>query len=167
MPKERLSVVKIREVLRLKFAADLSNRQIAARCGVSHSTIGQYLRRAQEAGIGWPLPEALSESELEQRLFVEPQRLAGKAHPRVVPDWAHIHQQMRRKGVTLMLLWQEYKEQHPEASYQYSQFAHHYRQWVGTLDVVMRQTHTAGEKLFVDYAGQTVPVIDQHSGKCK
>ncbi len=164
MPKERLSVVKITEVLRLKFAADLSNRQIAASCGVSHSTVGEYLRRSKEAGIGWPLPEELSESELEQRLFTEPRRLAGNERPRVVPDWAQVHQQMRRRGVTLMLLWQEYKEQHPEAGYQYSQFAHHYRQWVGALDVVMRQTHTAGEKLFVDYAGQTVPVIDRHSG---
>ena len=164
MPKERLSVVKITEVLRLKFAADLSNRDIAASCGVSHSTVGEYLRRSKEAGIGWPLPEELSETELEKRLFVEPRRLAGNERPRVLPDWPQVHQQMRRKGVTLMLLWQEYKEQHPEAGYQYSQFAHHYRQWLGTLDVVMRQTHTAGEKLFVDYAGQTVAVIDRHSG---
>jgi transposase len=163
MPKERLSIVKIKEVLRLKFAVGLSNRKIAVSGGVSHSTIGQYLRRAKEAGIGWPLPESLSETELEQRLFVEPQRLAGNTPPRVLPEWAPIHQQMKRKGVTLILLWQEYKEQHPEAGYQYSQFAHHYRQWLGTLDVVMRQTHTAGEKLFVDYAGQTVAVIDRHS----
>ena len=167
MPKERLSIVKIKEVLRLKFAVGLSNREIAASCGVSHSTIGQYLRRAQEASIGWPLPEALSESELEQRLFAQPRRLAGHVLPRVVPEWPRIHQQMKRKGVTLMLLWQEYKEQHPDAGYQYTQFAYRYRQWLGTVDVVMRQTHTAGEKLFVDYAGQRAEVIDRHSGELR
>jgi hypothetical protein len=167
MPKERLSIVKIKEVLRLKFAAGLSNRQIAASCGASHSTIGQYLRRAEEAGIGWPLPEEMSQRELEQRLFAQPQRIAGDTLPRVMPDWAAVHQQMKRKGVTLMLLWQEYKEQHPETGYQYSQFNHHYRQWLGSVDVVMRQTHRAGEKLFVDYAGQTAPVIERHSGEVR
>ncbi len=167
MPKERLSVMKIKEVLRLKFASGLSNRQIAASCGVSHSTIGQYLRRAQEAGIGWPLPEERSETELEQRLFAQPQRIAAKSPPRMVPDWAAVHQQIKRKGVTLMLLWQEYKEQYPETGLQYSQFNHHYRQWLGSVDVVMRQSHRAGEKLFVDYAGQTAAVIDRHSGEIR
>jgi len=90
MPKERLSIVKIKEVLRLKFAADLSNRQIAASCGASHSTIGQHLRRAEEAGIGWPLPEGLSETELEQRLFAQPQRIVGNTLARVMPDWAAV-----------------------------------------------------------------------------
>lgn len=165
MPKERLSIVKIKEVLRLKFAAGLSNRQIAASCGASHSTVGQYLRRAEEAGIGWPLPEEISETELEQRLAGQPQRSTDNAPPRVMPDWAEVHQQMKRKGVTLMLLWQEYKEQHPDAGYQYSQFNHHYRQWLGSVDVVMRQTHRVGEKLFVDYAGHTIGVIDRHSGE--
>jgi transposase len=167
MPKERLSIVTIKEVLRLKYAVGLSNRQIAASGGVSHSTIAQYLRRAQEAGLTWPLPEGLSDTELEQRLFRQPERLADKQPPRVRPDWTEVHQQMKRKGVTLLLLWQEYKEQHPESSYQYSQFAHHYRQWRATLDVVMRQTHRAGEKLFVDYAGQTVEVNDRHSGEVR
>jgi transposase len=167
MPKERLSIVKIKEVLRLKFAVGLSNRKIAASCGVSHSTIAQYLRRAKGAGLGWPLPEECSETELEQRLFAQPGRLAGNELPRVLPEWGQIHQQMKRKGVTLMLLWQEYKEQYPEAGYQYSQFAHRYRQWLDTLDVVMRQTHPAGEKLFVDYAGQTAQVIDRHSGEIR
>jgi transposase len=165
MPKERLSMTKTKEVLRLKFSTDLSNRQIATSLGIARSTVADYLQRAEEAGIGWPLPEGLSETELEQRLFSKPQ-LAGDSH-RAAPDWPHIHQQMKRKGVTLTLLWQEYKEQHPQSGYQYSQFANLYRQWVGTLDVVMRQSHTAGEKLFVDYAGQTVGVIDRHSGEMR
>ena len=164
MPKERLSNVKIKEVLRLKFDADLTNRQIGASLAISHSTVANYLHRAKEVGIGWPLPEGLSETELERRLFAEPKRLCGNDTPRVMPDWPEIHQQMKRKGVTLMLLWQEYKEEHPERGYQYSHFAELYRQWRGTLDVVMRQIHKAGEKLFVDYAGQTVAVIERHSG---
>ena len=167
MPKERLSNVKIKEVLRLKFDADLSNRQIGASLAISHSTVANYLHRAEEAGIGWPLPEELSESQLEQRLFAEPKRLCGNNPPRVVPDWSQIHQQMKRKGVTLMLLWQEYQEQHGERGYHYSHFADLYRQWRGTLDVVMRQIHKAGEKLFVDYAGQTVEIIERHSGEIR
>ena len=167
MPKERVSNVKIKEVLRLKFDADLSNRQIGASLAISHSTVANYLHRAEEAGIGWPLPEGLSESQLEQQLFAEPKRLCGNDSPRVMPDWSEIHQQMKRKGVTLMLLWQEYQEQYPERGYHYSQFAHLYRQWRGTLDVVMRQTHKAGEKLIVDYAGQTVAIIDRHSGEIR
>ena len=167
MPKKRLSIVKIKEVLRLKYAVGLSHRQIAVSSGVSHSTIADYLRRAKAADLHWPLPEELSEMELEQRLFAQPERDIRTRGGRVQPDWAELHQQMKRKGVTLLLLWQEYKEQHPEASYQYSQFAYHYRQWRAQLDVVMRQTHTAGEKLFVDYAGQTASVIDRHSGEVR
>jgi len=158
-------MVKTKEVLRLKYCTDLSNRQIATSLGIARSTVADYLQRAEQAGIGWPLPEGLSETELEQRLFSTPQ-LAGDSH-RAAPDWSHIHEQMKRKGVTLTLLWQEYKEQHPQEGYQYSQFANLYRQWVCTLDVVMRQTHKAGEKLFVDYAGQTVGIIERHSGEIR
>jgi transposase len=165
MPKERLSNVKIKEVLRLKFDAGLSNRKIGNSLRISHSTVADYLHRAEQAGLRWPLPEGLSERQLEQQLFAEPKRLCGNDTPRVIPDWSEIHRQMKRQGVTLMLLWQEYKEQHPERGYHYSQFAHLYRQWLGTLDVVMRQTHKAGEKLFVDYAGQTMEIIDRHSGE--
>lgn len=105
MPKERLSSVKIKEILRLKFSVGLSHRKIGKSLRISHSTVADYLHRAEEAGIGWPLPEGLSERQLEQRLFAEPQRLCGNDTPRVVPDWSEIHQQMKRKGVTLMLLW--------------------------------------------------------------
>ena len=157
---------KTRELMRLKFSAGLSNRQIARSCGIARSTVGDYLGRAARAGIGWPLPEGISDAALEQRLFPNAQVRPPNAQ-RAQPHWAEIHQEMRRKGVTLMLLWQEYQERHPQAGYQYSQFAHLYRQWRGTLDVVMRQSHTAGEKLFVDYAGQGVEVIDRHSGEIR
>lgn len=167
MSKERLSAVKIKDVLRLKFDVGLSHRQIGISLGISHSTVAGYLRRAARAGIGWPVPEPWSETDLEQALFVQPHRVAGHAPARVPPDWPAIHQQLKRKGVTLLLLWQEYKEQHGAAGYQYSQFSHHYRQWLGTLEVTMRQTHRAGEKLFVDYAGQPGEVIDRHTGELR
>ncbi len=153
---------KIKEVLRLKGERGLSNRQIAAACGVSRPTVSEYLRRTGEAGLSWPLPEDLDEARLEQLLFPPPPDLPAQI--RGIPDWTQIHQELRHKHVTLFLLWQEYREAHPEG-YQYSWFCEHYRAWQGTLDIVMRQYHRAGEKLFVDYAGRTVPVIDRTTGE--
>ena len=158
--------MKIEELLRLKFAAGLSNRQIAHSCAVSRTTVGEYLRRAEQAGIGWPLPEGLSEERLEQQLFAKGRPRCPRAE-RPQPDWGEIHRELRRKGVTLMLLWQEYQERYPDTGYQYSQFAHLYRQWRDSVDVVMRQTHAPGEKLFVDFAGQSVDIIDRHSGELR
>ena len=160
MPAERLTMRKIREVFRLKFDCDISNRQIAKSCKIARSTVGEYLFRFQQAALSWPLPQNLDDNQLEQLLY--PQLPALPAHERPLPDWSYIHQQLRQKSVTLMLLWQEYKEIHPQG-YQYSQFCHRYRQWAAKIDPVMRQEHRAGEKLFVDYAGQTMPVYDLHS----
>ena len=156
--------MKIEELLRLKFAAGLSNRQIARSCAVSRTTVGEYLRRAEQAGIGWPLPEGMSGERLEQKLFAKGRPRCPRAD-RPQPDWVEIHRELRCKGVTLMLLWQEYQERYPDTGYQYSQFAHLYRQWRDSVDVVMRQTHAPGEKLFVDFAGQSVDIIDRHSGE--
>ena len=151
---------KIREVLRLYFAAALSIRAIARSLGTSPSTVGDYLRRAKVAGLSWPLPESVDDTGLERRLFpVPPPRHTA----RPLPDWSEVHRELRRKSVTLSLLWQEYKETHPEGL-QYSRFCEQYRAWAGKLDLVMRQEHRAGEKLFVDYAGQTVPVVDRETG---
>ena len=155
---------KIKEVLRLKWAQGLSNRQIAKACGIGRPTVGEYLRRAAEAGLAWPLPPDLDEAALERQLFPPPPSLPAQA--RGVPDWSLVHQELKRKGVTLFLLWQEYRETHPEG-YQYSWFCDHYRAWQGKLDVVMRQDHRAGEKLFVDYAGQTMPVVDRNTGEIR
>ena len=164
MPAKRLSMRKIKEVLRLKWAQGLSNRQIAKACGIGRPTVGEYLRRAAEAGLAWPLPANLDEATLERQLFPPPPSLPAQA--RGVPDWSRVHQELKRKGVTLFLLWQEYRETHPEG-YQYSWFCDHYRAWQGKLDVVMRQDHRAGEKLFVDYAGQTMPVVDWDTGEIR
>jgi transposase len=164
MPAERLTMRKIREVFRLKFDCDISNRQIAKSCNIGRSTIAEYLFRFQQAALSWPLPQDIDDNQLEQLLY--PQLPALPAHERPLPDWSYLHQQLRQKSVTLMLLWQEYKEIHPQG-YQYSQFCHRYRQWAAKIDPVMRQEHRAGEKLFVDYAGQTVPVYDLHTNQMR
>jgi transposase len=161
---ERLSMRKIREYLRLRFEGGLSHRQIAASLQVSRSSVGEYERRFAASGLSWPLPEALSDWDLERRLFPPPP--AVPADTRVVPDWAAVHQELRRPGVTLMLLWEEYRAAHPEG-FGYSWFCKRYEAWSGSLDVVMRQTHRAGEKLFVDYAGHTVEVVDRASGEIR
>jgi transposase len=154
---------KIKEVLRLKFELGLANRQIARSCSVNHSTVADYLSRAKAAGLDcWPLPADLDESGLEARLF--PARPATPAPTRAAPDWATIHDELRsQKHVTLQLLWQEYKQSNPEG-YQYSRFCELYGRWAENLDVVLRQEHRAGEKLFVDYAGDKVPIIDSKTG---
>jgi transposase len=162
MPAKRLAMRQITEVLRLKWGQDLSQRQIAQSLGISRPAIAEYLRRAEQAGLSWPLPEALDETAVEQLLF--PARPTSSALDLVVPDWASIHRELKRKNVTLFLLWQEYKATHPEG-FQYSWFCQGYRRWASKLDLVMRQSHRAGEKLFVDYAGQTMPVVDPHSGE--
>jgi len=164
MPQERLTMRKIHEVLRLKWECGLSNRAIGRSCSLHHSTVGEYLRRTEEAGLSWPLPEDLDEDALYERLFPKPARSSPKNIPE--PDWSEVHTELRRKGVTLRLLWVEYREAHPDG-YGYSQFCNLYRRWAKKLKPSMRLTHKAGEKLFVDYAGQTVPVVDRETGEIR
>ena len=149
---------KIREVLRLKFDRGLSNREIALACSIGRTTVHEYLERAGRAGLKWPVD--IDDEQLERLLFVKGD--FGSVTTRPVPDWAEVHKELKRKGVTLCLLWQEYKAAHPEG-YQYTQFCELYRVFLGSVDPVMRQRHKAGEKLFVDYAGQTVPVVDSQT----
>lgn len=165
MPKKRLSMRKIREVLRLKHECDCSNREIGQSCGIGSSTVSDYLQRARMAGLTWPLPDTLDDTALEHQLFPPS---TPRNSSRFVPDFHDVHKELQsRKSVTLNLLWQEYKEQHPDG-YQYSWFCHSYRDWAARLDVVMRHEHRAGEKLFVDYAGQTVDIVDAATGEiCK
>ena len=153
---------KIHRVLRLFFEAGLSIRAIARSIQASPSTVGDYIRRAEVAGLSWPLPDKLDECALEARLF--PDAGGPVRVERAIPDWAQVHAERRAKNVTLALLWQEYKAEHPEGL-QYSQFCERYRAWRQRLDIVMRQTHRAGEKLFVDYAGHSVSVVDPTTGE--
>jgi len=163
MPAERLSMRKIREVLRLR-AQGLLDRKIARSVNVSRTAVRRMRERAEEAGVSWPLPEELSDSALEALLY--PPIPYPSIQPRAVPDWSHIHRELRHPRVTLQLLWLEYKATHPEG-YQYSRFCALYKAWKNTLDPVLRQEHKAGENTFVDYAGQTLPVVDGETGKIR
>lgn len=163
MANNRLSMRKITEALRLHFEHARTNREIAQAIGTSPTTVGQYLRRAREAGIAYPLPEGLDDTAIESRLFPP---VVSADVVRFEPDWTWVHREMRKKSVTLDLLWQEYKAEHPDG-YRYSWFCERYRQWAGKLSVSMRQTHTPGEKLFVDYVGQTLPIIDGATGEIR
>jgi transposase len=162
MPRTRLSMRQVHEVLRLKWAVGLSDRQIARSLGLSRPTIASYVQRAQLAGLSWPLPDGLDDATLEQRLFPPPPAKGPLTLP--APDWATVHRELKRKGVTLFLLWQEYKVATPEG-FQYSWFCQAYRSWASKLNLVMRQSHRAGEKLFVDYAGQSIPVVHGRTGE--
>lgn len=164
MPAERLSMRKTQEILRLKFGCGLSNRDIAKSISVSRSTVGDYLLRAKAAGLSWPLPEGMDEVTLERLLFPSATKVQRRDRP--LPVWPEVHSELKRKGVTLALLWQEYKERNSDG-YQYSWFCQNYEQWHGTIDLVMRHDYRAGEKVFVDYAGQTVDLIDQQTGEVK
>jgi len=126
MSQERLTVRKIREIIRLKYEAGISNRAIAGACNVSNSTVGEYLRRAEAAGIRWPLGE-MSEDELYQKLFGEPVPIA-ETRSKPLPDWEEVRKELRKKGVTLQLVWMEYIEKHPDG-YKHSQFGEYYRRW--------------------------------------
>jgi transposase len=154
---------KTKEVLRLKFDVGLSNRQIARATGISCSTVSETVGRLRAAGLSWPLPEGLGEAALQRRLY----RAKGEVAVDVrEPDWEHVRAELARKHVTLMLLWGEYKHAHPEG-YQYSWFCERYRSWATKIDVVMRGQHKAGEKLFVDWAGDTLAVVDAESGELR
>jgi transposase len=162
MPGPRLPMRKIRDVLRLS-AAGMSKRKIAASLGVSATAAGDCIRRARRAGLDWPLPEGLTDETLELQLY--PPAVAAKdGRPR--PDWAAIHRELRRAGVTLQLLWEEHRAAHPDG-YGYSRYCELYRAWEARLSPTMRQSHVAGERMFVDYAGTTLEVIDASTGEAR
>lgn len=153
---------KIREVLRLRWEQNLSPRQIAKSCLVPRTTVQDYLRRAEQAGVSWPQAAGFDDTALERLLYPPKDSTTSARAP--MPAMGHLHQEMRRKGVTLQLLWYEYKQQHPEG-FQYSYFCRQYREYLKKLNPVMRFHHRAGEKMFVDFAGQTVDIIDGVTGE--
>src|SRR5262245_1228194 len=163
MPGPRLPMRKIRDVLRLS-AAGMSKRKIAASLGMSATAAGECIRRARRAGLTWPLPEEVTDESLEVRLFSPPTVAARNRRPQ--PDWTAVHRELRRPGVTLQLLWEEHRAAHPD-DYGYSRFCEHYRAWEARLSPTMRQSHVAGERMFVDYAGTTLAVIDGSTGQVR
>src|SRR5947209_6856312 len=157
---------KLREVLRLRFELKLGYQQIGRSCAIAVSTVHKYLKRAEAAGVNWPLPEDWDEARVEAALF--PRATSPAAEPkraRMPPDFAAVHEQLRsNKYVTLQLLWEEYRQANPDG-YRYSRFCELYQRWRSKLDVVLRQEHKAGEKMFVDWAGAKILVYDRHSGQ--
>ena len=149
---------KVVEALRLRFDQRLSQREIAQSLGLSQGSVNAYLARFAASGLTWPVPAELSPADLEARPVLPP------TAARPLPDWPAVRQELTRKGVTLQLLWDEYKTQHPDG-YQYTQFCRHYHAWAATIEPVLRQVHIAGERTFVDYAGPTVPVCDRDTGE--
>lgn len=154
---------KIREILRLKVECHRSNQDIGKSLAISSSTVSGCLRRFTDSKLGWPLPEEVDDEALEHKLYPPAQKITPIERGEI--DWVVVHQELRRKNVTLMLLWNEYREQHPQGL-RYSQFCNLYHIWGNRLNVWMRQIHKAGEKLFVDYAGMTMPImVDVDTGE--
>jgi transposase len=153
-------VRKIREVIRLHHEAGLSNRAIARVCHVSNSTVGEYLKRVEMAGLGWPLPEELTEEALSARLFPEEEEKVE----RPLPDWKEVHRELSKRGVTLRLLWKEYREKYPNG-YRLTQFLGYYKNWNQAQNTSMRLPHKGGEEMEVDYAGMTVPITNPETGE--
>jgi transposase len=150
---------KLSEVLRLRLEKNLSVRQISHSCDLARSTVADYLGRARVAGLGWPLPEGMDEDRLEALLF--PVQPAGVKRPDL--NMTYIHGEMKRPHVTLQLLWEEYRGREPDG-YSYSQYCQKYRDWLGRQTISLRQEHRAGDKLFIDFAGATVPIHDPLTG---
>jgi transposase len=162
MTQERLTVRKIQEILRLKWGSKLSNRAVGRACNISCSTVSEYVQRAVRAGLSWPLPEGLNDEELYRKLF--PETVRSSEARKALPDWETVHREMRKRGVTLKLLWIEYHELFPEG-YAYTQYCEYYRRWKGKLSPSMRVPRKGGEELEVDYAGMTIPIINPENGE--
>ena len=160
MGAHRLPMRRLRDVLRLKYEQHLPHRAIARACGVGIGTVSAYIARARQAGLTWPLPAELDDTALEARVFPSPALERG----RIAPDLARIHQELRRPGVTLRLLWEEYLATYPDG-YRYTQFCTRYRRWVRTLRPSMRQVHRAGEKTFIDFSGKKPTIVDRRTGE--
>ncbi len=165
MPAERITMRDAREIIRLKFSC-VSTHEIARRLGMARSTVRETLKRTEGAGLSWPLPEDMNDEALEAALYAR--RRSKRGHRRIAePDWVGVHRELKRKHVTLLILWDKYIAANP-GGYSYSRFCELYRSFEKTLSVTMRQTHAAGERLFVDYAGDGVPVvIDRLTGEIR
>jgi transposase len=163
MKPKKVKVSKLKEIIRLKHEANLSLRQIADSTGVSKTVISKYLQRAEDAGLAWPLPVEVDDSKLQT--ILQPARNSAVSALMVEPNFAEMSTELSRKGMTRQLLWEEYAERYPDSHYSYSHFTVLYRDWAKVQRISMRQIHIAGEKLFIDYAGLTLKIIDTTTGE--
>jgi transposase len=160
-----MSMRRIREILRLKHECGATDRAIARSLGIARSTVAVTLDRVAAAELRWPLPATLSDRVLEAMLYAGLGTQRGSRR-KAEPDWTRVHHELRRPGVTLTLLWEEYRQREP-GGYGYSRWCELYRGWEGRLSPTMRQSHPAGERMFVDYAGQTVELYDGRTGEIR
>ena len=160
MATKRLPMRKVRQILNLKYETGRAHREIAKACSVGAATVSRYLQRACEVGLSWPLAEELDDATLEAHLFNRP---VGAGAARALPDGSRIHQERKRPGVTLQLLWLESLEVHPHGD-RYSQFCERYRRWRGKLSPAMRQPHRPGENVFEDFSGKRLTLVERQTG---
>ena len=153
----------IKEVLRLHYSCGLSQKKISKALGCSHGTAAEYIHRAQAAGLAWPLPDELDDAQLERQLY--PPR-AAKSGSRAQPDCATMREELKEKGVTLVQLWAEYRQDYADG-YGLTQFCDIYRRFAKTMNLSMRQMHIAGQKAFSDFAGKTLPIANPHTDEVK
>lgn len=154
---------KLQDVLQMRFEYGLSFRQISRSIRISVGTVSNYIKAFETSGLDWPLKDECTEAELIRALF--PETVLPTRKGLIDPDWGYVHKELRKKGVTKQLLWEEYCQEQTLGAYSYAQYCHRYNQWRGTLKRSMRQHHKAGEKLFVDYAGPTVPLVNPDTGE--
>lgn len=162
MPTPRVNMSKLRHALQLLHEATLSRRQIGQALNISKTTVSEIASYARAAGVDWTAAQGLTDDELQRRLY---RPAVARSSSQLEPDYHWIHRELKRPGVTLQLLWEEYQQQHQGAAYKYTSFCVKYAAWAKTLKRSMRQTHVAGEKAFVDYAGQTMPIVDASTGE--
>ena len=162
MAAERVSMRNVLEIFRLRFEAGASERAISRSVGIARSTVSEYLRRFAGCRLAWPLVPALDEAALVARLFPEEEASATQKAP---PDMAWVDMELRRKGVTLHLLWTEYARENQGQAYQYSWFCDLHRSWQRGQRISMRQVHHAGQKMFVDFSGDGLWLTDPRSGE--
>ena len=162
MSRKPISMRKIKEILRLKHECGLSGRQIGKSCKVGRTTVQDYLDRAEKSGLTWEVAQTIPEEELERRLF--PSLKVSGEKERGLPDWGKVHQETKKAGVTLQLLWEEYRAKHPEGL-GYSRFCELHKEHVRSLDVRLRQNHKAGDKVFVDYSGDRGEIVNANTGE--
>ena len=157
---------KLREVLRLRLHAKLSMRQIRNSTQMSVGAVQKVVARAEQHNLDWPAIQALNDSQLAALIYPKADVPAASTQKQL-PDWSEVYRELTRKGMTLQLLWEEYAEQYPARCFSYSQYCRLYRHWLKKQKRSMRQSHKAGEKLFVDYAGQTVPIVSHNTGEVR
>jgi transposase len=163
MPGKRISMKKVHEILRLSMEEGWSQREISNSVHLGKTTVQRVLQKVGDSGLTWQQLKGMSEIQLIETVLYPPRRLPSQTK-KPLPDWTQVRKQLLEKGVTLMLVWMDYKHDHPDGL-QYSQFCSSYKAWLKSADLTLRHRHVAGDKLFVDFSGLKVPWLHLPSGE--